>query len=122
MEIEYYNGSTKHTDEGVQIRIKTDSGFIRAVCPKNPLAIWAITFGKHLTPVFNLDMTPLMVEYTRNEGKAPVIGQLLYDLSKRRIAKQYSSFSSSGRPRTMKFKDWISTTTSMEFKGKVKII
>ena len=122
MDIEYYYKNKKFKDEGLIIRVTTDSGIIKAICPKNPLAIWAITFGKHLTPVFNLDMTPLMVEYTRNEGKAPVIGQLLYDLSKRRIAKQYSSFSSSGRPRTMKFKDWISTTTSMEFKGKVKII
>ena len=122
MEIEYYYKNKRFKDEGLIIRVTTDSGIIKAICPKNPLAIWAITFGKHLTPVFNLDMTPLMVEYTRNEGKAPVIGQLLYDISKRRIAKHYSSFSSSGRPRTMKFKDWISTTTSMEFKGKVKII
>ena len=122
MEIEYYYKNKRFKDESLIIRVTTDSGIIKAICPKNPLAIWAITFGKHLTPVFNLDMIPLMVEYTRNEGKAPVIGQLLYDISKRRIAKQYSSFSSSGRPRTMKFKDWISTTTSMEFKGKVKII
>ena len=120
MEIEYYNGRTKHKDEGVVIRIKTDSGFVKAVCPMNPLAWWAITYGKHITPVFNLDMTPLLVEYTRNDAKAAIVGQLLYDLGKRRVVKQYTSFSRSGRSRTMKFKGWISTT--MESKGKIKIL
>jgi hypothetical protein len=66
-------------------------------------------------------MSPFLVEYTRNEGKAAVIGQLLYDLGKRRIVNQYTGFSRSGRSRTMKFKGWISTTT-MGFKGKVKIL
>ena len=121
MEIEYYNGSTKHKDEGIVIRFKTDSGFVKAVCPKNPLAWWAIAFGKHITPVFHLDMTPFLVEYTRNEGKAAVIGQLLYDLSKRRIVKEYPSHSRSGRVRTMRFKGWITTTYNGN-KGKVKIL
>lgn len=121
MEIEYYYKNKKFKDEGQIIRVTTDYGIIKAVCPKNPLAIWAITFGKHLTPVFHLDMSPFLVEYTRNEGKAAVIGQLLYDLGKRRIVKQYTGFSRSGRSRTMKFKGWISTTT-MGFKGKVKIL
>ena len=121
MEIEYYNGSVKHKDEGVVIRFKTDFGFVKAVCPKNPLAGWAVTYGKNITPVFHLDMSPFLVEYTRNEGKTAVVGQLLYDLGKRRIVKQYTGFSRSGRSRTMKFKGWISTTT-MGFKGKVKIL
>ena len=121
MEIEYYNGSTKHKDDGIVIRFKTDSGFVKAVCPKNPLAWWAVAFGKHIVPVFNMDMTPFLVEYTRNEGKMAVVGQLLYDLSKRRIVKEYTSYSRSGRARTMKFKGWI-TTTCLGTKGKIKII
>ena len=121
MEIEYYNGSTKHKDEGIVIRFKTDSGFVKAVCPKNPLAWWVVAFGKNIVPVFHLDMTPFLVEYTRNEGKMAVVGQLLYDLSKHRIVKEYHSYSRSGRARTMKFKGWISTTT-MKFKGKIKIL
>ena len=121
MDIEYYNGSTKHKDEGVVIRIKTDSGFVKAVCPKNPLAWWAVAFGKNIVPVFNMDMTPFLVEYTRNEGKMAVVGQLLYDLNKRRIVKEYHSHSRSGRERTMKFKGWI-TTTCIGTKGKMKII
>ena len=121
MEIEYYNGSTKHKDEGLMIRFKTDSGFVKAVCPKNPLAWWAVAFGKHITPVFHLDMTPFLVEYTRNEGKAVGVGQLLYDLSKRRIVKEYPSHSRSGRVRTMRFKGWITTTYNGN-KGKVKIL
>lgn len=121
MEIEYYNGCTKHKDEGVVIRIKTDSGFVKAVCPKTPLACWAVAFGKHITPVFHLDMTPFLVEYTRNDGKKAVVGQLLYDLSKRRILKEYPSHSRSGRARTMKFKGWI-TTTYVGTAGKIQII
>ena len=121
MEIEYYNGSTKHKDEGVVIRIKTDSGFVKAVYPKTPLACWAVAFGKHIIPVFHLDMTPFLVEYTRNEGKMAVVGQLLYDLSKRRIVKEYTSYSRSGRARTMKFKGWINTTC-LGNNGKIKII
>ena len=121
MEIEYYNGRVKHKDEGVVIRIKTDSGFVNVVCPKNPLAWWAVTLGKHLSPVFNLDMTPFLVEYTRNDGKAAVIGQLLYDLSKHCIVKEYPSHSRSGHSRTMKFKGWI-TTSYVGPKGKMKIL
>ena len=121
MQIEYYIGNTKHTDEGVVIKVKTDSGFVTAVCPMNPLAIWAVAYGKYLTPVFHLDMTPFLVEYTRNEGKAAVIGQLLYDLNKRCVVKQYSSTTRSGRPRTLKFKGWI-TTTCICANSKVKIL
>ena len=55
MEIEYYNGSTKHKDEGIVIRFKTDSGFVKAVCPKNPLAWWVVAYGKNIVPVFHLN-------------------------------------------------------------------
>ena len=121
MEIEYYYKNKKFKDEGVQIRVTTDSGVVKAVCPKNPLAVWAITYGKHLTPVFHLDMEPFLVEYSGDVRKPRNIGQLLYDLSKRRIVKQYTCLSSAGNAKTRIFSNWISTS-SLDSKGKVRII
>lgn len=34
------------------------------------VAVWAIAYGKHLTPVFHLDMEPFLVEYTGKTGKS----------------------------------------------------
>ena len=121
MEIEYYYKNKKFTDEGQIIRVTTDSGIVKAVCPKNPLAVWAIAYGKHLTPVFHLDMEPFLVEYTGKTGKSTDVGQLLYDLSKRRVVKQYTTQSPSGNIKYRIFKNWISTS-SFNSKGKVKII
>ena len=42
MEIEYYYKNKKFKDEGQIIRVTTDTGIVKAVCPKNPLAVWAI--------------------------------------------------------------------------------
>ena len=121
MEIEYYYKNKKFKDDGQIIRVTTDSGIVKAVCPKNPLAIWAITYGKHLTPVFHIDMTPFLVEYTGKTGKSTYIGQLLYDLSKHRIVKQYTRQTQTGSIKTRIFKNWISTN-SLDSKGKVRII
>lgn len=121
MEIEYYYKNKKFKDECVLIRVTTDSGVVRAICPKNPLAIWAVTYGKHLTPVFHLDLTPFMVEYIGKDRKSSSIGQLLYDLSKHRTVKEYSTQYSTGRVVTRVFKRWISTY-STGFKGEVKIL
>lgn len=121
MEIEYYYKNKKFKDEGVLIRVTTDSGVVRAICPKNPLAIWAVTYGKHLTPVFHLDLTPFMVEYIGKDRKSSSIGQLLYDLSKHRTVKEYSTQYSTCRVVTRVFKRWISTY-STGFKGEVKIL
>ena len=121
MEIEYYYKNKKYKDEGQIIRVTTDFGIVKAVCPKNPLAVWAITYGKHLTPVFHLDMEPFLVEYTGDVRKPRNIGQLLYDLSKRRIVKQYTSISPAGNAKTRIFSNWISTI-SLDSKGKVRII
>ena len=121
MEIEYYYKNKKFKDEGVQIRVTTDSGVVKAVCPKNPLAVWALTYGKYITPVFYLDMTPFLVEYTSKTGKVAKVGQLLYDLKKRRIVKEYSVLSATGCVKTRVFKNWI-TTSSLGMKGKVGIV
>lgn len=121
MEIEYIYKNTKFKDEGQIIRVTTDSGIIKAICPKNPLAVWAVTYGKHLTPVFHLDMTPFMVEYVGKERKSTSVGQLLYDLSKRRTVKEYSTQYSTGRVVTRVFKNWI-PTCSPGFKGEIKIL
>lgn len=121
MEIEYIYKNKKFKDEGQIIRITTNSGIIKAICPKNPLAIWAVTYGQHLTPVFHLDMTPFMVEYVGKERKSTSIGQLLYDLSKRRTVKEYSTQYPTGRVVTRVFKSWIGTY-SLCFKGEVKIL
>lgn len=121
MEIEYYYKNKKFTDEGVIIRITTDSGIVKAVCPKNPLAIWSITYGKYLTPVFHMDMSPLLVEYTGISGKSTKVGQLLYDLSKCCIVKQYQRQSPSGSTQTRVFKNWIQTQC-LDSIGKVRII
>lgn len=58
MELEYYYKNKKYKDEGLVINVTTDSGRVKAVCPKNPLAIWALTYGANLTPVFHMDTTP----------------------------------------------------------------
>lgn len=121
MEIEYIYKNKKFKDEGQIIRITTDSGIVKAICPKNPLAVWAVTYGQHLTPVFHLDMTPFMVEYIGKERKTTSIGQLLYDLSKRRTVKEYSTHYSTGRIVTRVFKNWINTCPK-GFKGEVKIL
>jgi hypothetical protein len=121
MEIEYIYKNKKFKDEGLIIRITTDSGIVKAICPKNPLAVWAVTYGKHLTPVFQLDKTPFIVEYVGKERKSTSIGQLLYDLSKRRTVKEYSTQYSTGRVVTRVFKSWIATN-SVGFKGEVKIL
>ena len=39
MEIEYYYKNKKFKDEGMLIRVTTDYGVVKAVCPKNPLAV-----------------------------------------------------------------------------------
>ena len=121
MEIEYIYKNKKFKDEGLIIRITTDSGIVKAICPKNPLAVWAVTYGKHLTPVFQLDMTPFIVEYVGKERKSTSLGQLLYDLSKRRTVKEYSTQYSTGRVVTRVFKSWVATN-SVGFKGEVKIL
>ena len=121
MEIEYYYKNKKFKDEGQIIRVTTDEGIVKAVCPKNPLAVWAITYGRHLTPVFHLDMSPFLVEYTGKTGKFTNVGQLLYDLSKRRIVKQYTVQSPGGNTKTRIFKSWILTRCPDSI-GKVKII
>lgn len=82
----------------------------------------AITYGRHLTPVFHLDMSPFLVEYTGKTGKFTNVGQLLYDLSKRRIVKQYTVCASpGGNTKTRIFKSWILTKCPDSI-GKVKII
>lgn len=121
MEIEYIYKNKKYKDEGMQIRVTTDSGVVKAVCPKNPLAFWAITYGKHLTPVFHLDMEPFLVEYSGDVRKPRNIGQLLYDLSKRRIVKQYTVQSPTGSIKNRIFVNWIPTCV-LDSKGKVKIL
>lgn len=105
----------------MQVRVTTDSGVVKALCPKNPLAVWALTYGKHITPVFHMDMTPFLVEYTSKTGKVEKVGQLLYDLKKRLIVKEYSVQSATGCVRTRVFKSWI-TTSSLGLKGKVVIL
>ena len=121
MELEYYYKNKKYKDEGLVINVTTDSGRVKAVCPKNPLAIWALTYGANLTPVFHMDTTPFLVEYTGKSGKSTNVGQLLYDISKRRIVKQYTVQSSPGATKTRIFKNWI-PTINLNNKGKVMVL
>ena len=60
-------------------------------------------------------------EYTSKTGKVAKVGQLLYDLKKRRIMKEYSVLSATGCVKTRVFKNWI-TTSSLGLKGKVVIL
>ena len=121
MDIEYYYMNKKFKDEGVIIRVTTDSGIVKAVCPKNPLAIWAITYGKKLSPVFHLDMTPFMVEYAGDVRKPRNVGQLLYDLGKRRTVKKYEKHLSTGVSKTRIFKSWLKTSC-LKLKGEIVIL
>ena len=121
MEIEYYYDRKKFKDEGVIVRVKTDSGIVKAVCPKNPLAIWAVMYGKHITPLFHLDMTPFLVQYSGDVRRPRNVGQLLYDLSKRRIVKQYSIPTVTGVPKVRIFESWLSVV-SVKNIGKVMIL
>ena len=102
------------------VTVRTDWGTIKGLCPKNPLAVWTLVIDRHLSPVFNLDITSIMVYYTNLKGTALSMGQLLYDVKKRRVVKQYTYKLSNGSIQTRVLKEFVGTSC-MGLKGVVKI-
>ena len=60
MVIEYTYKNRRFKDDSMCVTVRTDWGTIKGLCPKNPLAVWTRTIDRYLSPVFNLDMTPIM--------------------------------------------------------------
>lgn len=120
MVIEYTYKNRRFKDDSMCVTVRIDWGTIKGLCPKNPLAVWTLTIDRYLSPIFNLDMTPIMVYYTNEKGTSQSMGQLLYDIKRRRVVQRYTYRLSNGSIQTRVLKEFIGTSYP-GLKGVVKI-